>query len=416
MLGFLQDLIELFKNNGISTAWVGASIFVVIIIIPAISVIISLSKLRSERQKILLSERAAKQDYQRLSIEDINKELTDLYLPLRYYLIQSKMLYDTFALDEKAYFERKRLRFNTLKYLCQGGKFNEKDELILQEIINIGEKQNSIIEEKNWTADGDALSTLLSKYSAHLKILKLVHSNKCMREEEIYDEYTFPIELPGAIESQIFRLMNDKSILMSDKDNKINSSINIQKYTKDALHYYRSTIEIPPGRDIVNFKSRIKKGGLVCDLGCGSGRDSRYFIQNGFRVYSTEPSAQLASLARSYPFIFVKEESLIDMNYPSKFDAVWCSAVLQHIEAEDLEIAIKNLVLMLNKRGILYISYRATATRLEIIESKMTLHKTDRITEILKYQKMDILEFEESVSTKDKKSKFHSILARKREP
>src|SRR5690606_8985228 len=349
MSRFLQELITFFEQHDISTEWIGFAIFCIIILFPLLTVIISFSKLQSEKKKLYIAETTLDKETRRYSIKEINKELTEFYLPLRYYLIQSKMLYDTFALEEKKRAERQGTRFNTLKYLCQGNAFIERDDLILREIINIGEKQNAIIEEKNWTADGDALSALLSKYSAHLKILKLAYSNKNLREDGVYDDYTFPIELPGAIESQILKLLENKAGLISPKTKNVHKAKQIERYTKNALSYYNSTISLPPSKDLVKFKSMIKKGGLVCDVGCGSGRDSKYLIQNGFRVFSIEPSHELASIARSYPFIFIKEESIIDMHYPSRFDAMWCSAVLQHIDKKNLEIAVKNLVLMATK-------------------------------------------------------------------
>lgn len=413
MLKFLDEFISILEKHDLPTVWVSFAIALSIIVLPLMTLLINFMKWKGDRNKFNLEKYLSERENNRLLIEDINKKLTDFFLPLRYFLLQSKMLYDTFALDEKAKLELEGKNFNTLRHLCDGENFSEKDRLILEQIISIGDKQNNIIEEKNWTAENNSLSTLLSKYSAHLKILKLAFESELFREQDIYKGYVFPIELPGAIESQILDLMDKKESLIDGyKSDRVYRSI--KKYSKDAYDYYASTISLAPGEDLVEFKAVIKSGGVVCDIGCGSGRDSIYLIKNGFRVFSTEPSKDLANLARNYPYIFVKEESILDMNYSSQFDAVWCSAVLQHIPKEELENVIQRISRMLNRKGYVYISYRITATLIEKVIGSVNIHDQKIVTDLLEKFNFEILSRKESVSSLDGVNRFVSYMAKKR--
>ena len=48
------------------------------------------------------------------------------------------------------------------------------------------------------------------------------------------------------------------------------------------------------------FSSYIKKGGLILDLGCGSGRDSKAFIEMGYEVVAVDGSQEICKRASEY--------------------------------------------------------------------------------------------------------------------
>lgn len=39
--------------------------------------------------------------------------------------------------------------------------------------------------------------------------------------------------------------------------------------------------------------SKVKKGSNILDLGCGSGRDTKYFLEQGYDVEAIDGSAEL---------------------------------------------------------------------------------------------------------------------------
>ena len=412
MLKFLDDFISILEKHHIYTGWISWAVAFVILIFPALSVFLNLKRLNSTRDRFNLDKLLARQEHSRIEISEINKELTEFYLPLRFYINQSKMLYDIFALEEKNFLNRKGKRFNTLRHLCDGESFSDKDRLILDKIIDIGDSQNNLIEKENRAVDNEPLSILLSKYSAHLKILKLANAEKSLRDYDLYKSYTFPIELPGAIESKIIELSHRRDSIINGSQIK-KRKLKISRYTRKSIDYYNQTISIPEGSDIIEFQKIAKSGGLICDLGCGSGRDSIFFIKNGFRVHSSEPSTDLADLAKSYPFIFVKEEFIQDMMYPSKFDAVWCSAVLQHIHPKEIEKSINNISRMLKPNGVAYLSFRTTITPLERISGNAYKHAPKKVTKIIESHGLKLISEKSSKSSKDGKNDFYSYFISK---
>ena len=48
------------------------------------------------------------------------------------------------------------------------------------------------------------------------------------------------------------------------------------------------------------FTSHIPEGGRILDLGCGSGRDSRAFLNAGYQVTAVDGSVELCRIASEF--------------------------------------------------------------------------------------------------------------------
>lgn len=48
------------------------------------------------------------------------------------------------------------------------------------------------------------------------------------------------------------------------------------------------------------FEAYLKSGDKILDIGCGSGRDSRYFLSRGYDVVPVDGSMELCLLAGNY--------------------------------------------------------------------------------------------------------------------
>ena len=55
-------------------------------------------------------------------------------------------------------------------------------------------------------------------------------------------------------------------------------------YKENASQYTSVTYSSLVHDALGEFLSRIKKGGTILDYGCGSGRDSDYFLKRGYSV------------------------------------------------------------------------------------------------------------------------------------
>ena len=55
------------------------------------------------------------------------------------------------------------------------------------------------------------------------------------------------------------------------------------------------------------FRKMLPVGSRILDFGCGSGRDTKYFLEKGYRVEATDGSSEFCKLASAFTGIEVKE-------------------------------------------------------------------------------------------------------------
>lgn len=106
------------------------------------------------------------------------------------------------------------------------------------------------------------------------------------------------------------------------------------------------------------FISYLKKDALILDFGCGSGRDSKYFIDKGFTVEAIDGSLELCKQASEYLSINVKNVLFNDFDEEDKYDGIWACASLLHLKRHDLLNVLRKLYKALKKDGYLYVSFK----------------------------------------------------------
>ena len=106
------------------------------------------------------------------------------------------------------------------------------------------------------------------------------------------------------------------------------------------------------------FEKLIKQGGSILDGGCGSGRDSLYFLQKGYDVTAFDPSDEMIKYASQFTGLNVKKLRWEDLADKDKYDAVWASASLYHVNRADMNAVFDKIADALKDNGILFASYR----------------------------------------------------------
>lgn len=129
-------------------------------------------------------------------------------------------------------------------------------------------------------------------------------------------------------------------------------------YNNNADKYFSETKSTFVDDGLESFISYISYGGYILDCGCGSGRDSLYFLEHGYRVDSIEKSHNLAQKASLYIGQNVIEKDYLLLNEKEKYDGIWAQASLLHNTKEDLTLAFNVLTKALNKNGYFYASFR----------------------------------------------------------
>ena len=132
----------------------------------------------------------------------------------------------------------------------------------------------------------------------------------------------------------------------------------IDFYNKNAENYCSKTIGIDLTQIYEKFLKYIPKQGAILDLGCGSGRDSLYFLKNGFDVTSMDASIEMVKLSSKLINQKTIHRKIEDIDFKDKFDGIWACASLLHINKNATVDVYNKLLSALKIEGILYASYK----------------------------------------------------------
>ena len=130
-------------------------------------------------------------------------------------------------------------------------------------------------------------------------------------------------------------------------------------YAKNTEEFIASTLEADMSQTQKKFLALLPKGAHILDLGCGSGRDSLCFIQQGFQVTAVDGSLELAKFASELIGQEVIVADFKDLELPpSSFDAIWASASLLHVHSEDLPGILAKVIDFAKPRANFYMSFK----------------------------------------------------------
>lgn len=96
----------------------------------------------------------------------------------------------------------------------------------------------------------------------------------------------------------------------------------------------------------------------ILDFGCGSGRDTKYFIDNGYEVDAMDGSKELCKVATKYTGIKVQHMFFEDFNECNAYDGIWACASILHLKKCELPDMIKRLYKALKRNGVIYMSFK----------------------------------------------------------
>ena len=132
-----------------------------------------------------------------------------------------------------------------------------------------------------------------------------------------------------------------------------------------TIDYYNQNADLfVQGTVSVDFKETQDKflqlltGKKVLDFGCGSGRDTKYFLESGFDVTATDGSEELCKSASAYTGIQVKHMLFQDLNEADCYDGIWACSSILHLSKDELRIVINKMSRALKPNGIIYTSFK----------------------------------------------------------
>lgn len=129
-------------------------------------------------------------------------------------------------------------------------------------------------------------------------------------------------------------------------------------YDQNVSTFIRETRDVDFS-DIQNlFLSKLERGALILDFGCGSGRDMKYFSDRGYTVEAVDGSAEMCHAASQYTGIEVKQMLFQELDAHEKYDGIWACASILHLTRNELKTVLKKIFLALKKEGVAYLSFK----------------------------------------------------------
>ena len=157
----------------------------------------------------------------------------------------------------------------------------------------------------------------------------------------------------------------------------------IQFYQDNADDFFEGTINVDMSNIYQHFTKSLKKHALILDAGCGSGRDTKAFLDMGYAVEAFDASSELVSRAREYTGIEIKEALFNDVDDIEKYDAIWCCASLLHVPEVELPETLSKLANALKSSGVWYVSFKYGDSQREKDGRSFTDINEQRLTELV---------------------------------
>lgn len=144
------------------------------------------------------------------------------------------------------------------------------------------------------------------------------------------------------------------------------AALNSHNWQSDTLRYYKdrqdSFVEGTLGADMSEaqgrFLAHLPKGAYILDFGCGSGRDTKAFLNLGYRVDASDGSPELCQKASEYTGIAVKPMLFGELDAVDRYDGIWACASILHLPKAELRDVLGKIAVALKEGGILYTSFK----------------------------------------------------------
>ena len=173
----------------------------------------------------------------------------------------------------------------------------------------------------------------------------------------------------------------------------------IEYYNENAKQFVETTANVEFHHMQNRFLDELQDGACILDFGCGSGRDTKYFLEQGYSVDAIDGSEELCKMASELAGIQVKHMFFQELSDVEKYDGIWACSSILHLNKDDLEDVMKKMAVAVKPNGIIYTSFKYGTFSGERNGRYFTDMTEDSFNELL--QRIPGLEIEEQWITSD---------------
>jgi len=134
--------------------------------------------------------------------------------------------------------------------------------------------------------------------------------------------------------------------------------VSVEFYEENHREFIKDTIHVDMSELYQPFCQMLPMGAKILDAGCGSGRDTQFFIAAGFEVVAIDASSKMVEATRKLTGADCRKMSFEDLSLENDFDAIWACASLLHVKRKNLVLVLNDLTKVLLPSGVFYVSFK----------------------------------------------------------
>ncbi len=129
-------------------------------------------------------------------------------------------------------------------------------------------------------------------------------------------------------------------------------------YNQNADNFIENTVNVDFSATQQMFLSKLPTSGSILDFGCGSGRDTKYFLEKGYQVEAIDGSEELCKKASAFTGIPVKQMLFQELSAINCYDGIWACSSILHLDKQELLPVLVKMRDALKSRGYIYTSFK----------------------------------------------------------
>ncbi|MBW4540670.1 MAG: class I SAM-dependent methyltransferase [Myxacorys chilensis ATA2-1-KO14] len=132
----------------------------------------------------------------------------------------------------------------------------------------------------------------------------------------------------------------------------------IDYYNRQALAFFEQTVDLDMQELYQPFLSWLAPGSHILDAGCGSGRDTKAFLDLGYQVSAIDASEAMVQLSSEFTGRTTLLMTFEGMAFENCFDGAWACASLLHVSSNQIHSVFQRFERALKPNGMWYLSFK----------------------------------------------------------